>query len=170
MCGAQAASLAIRRQGTNEALTLGYSSVTAMRSFQGFDFYWQPPAPVYDPTRRSSFLRGRVPTASMPAIILRQLLRQYRREVVDNLLAVGIRSKLRPIERAAFIKEYSEKKLRTSSRPDRRLRQCGDPDRGPPGEGGISPTAVIPTSMALQEQASELDRPRAKPSSTRYKS
>jgi len=43
---------------------------------------------------------------------LRQLLRQYRRERGDNLLGVGIRSKLRPIERAAFIKEYSEKKLK----------------------------------------------------------
>jgi peptide/nickel transport system substrate-binding protein len=32
--------------------------------------------------------------------------------VVNNLLAVGIRSQLRPVERAAFIKEYSEKKYR----------------------------------------------------------
>src|SRR5213079_3130503 len=29
-----------------------------------------------------------------------------------NLLAVGIRTKLRPIERAAFIKEFSEKKYK----------------------------------------------------------
>ena len=32
--------------------------------------------------------------------------------VVDNLLGVGIRTKLRPIERAAFVKGYSEKKFK----------------------------------------------------------
>src|SRR5262249_35024653 len=32
--------------------------------------------------------------------------------VVDNLRAVGIRTKLRPIERAAFIKSYAEKTFR----------------------------------------------------------
>ena len=32
--------------------------------------------------------------------------------VVDNLLAVGIRTKLRPIERAGFIKGFSEKKYK----------------------------------------------------------
>ena len=32
--------------------------------------------------------------------------------VVDNLLAVGIRTRLRPIERAAFIKGFSEKKFK----------------------------------------------------------
>jgi len=31
---------------------------------------------------------------------------------IDNLLAVGIRTKLRPIERAAFIKEFQEKKYK----------------------------------------------------------
>ncbi len=32
--------------------------------------------------------------------------------VVDNLLAVGIRTKLRPIERAGFVKGFSEKKYK----------------------------------------------------------
>ena len=32
--------------------------------------------------------------------------------VINNLQAVGIRAKLRPLERAAFFKEYSEKKLK----------------------------------------------------------
>ena len=40
------------------------------------------------------------------------LLRQYRRGGVDNLQQVGIRCKLRPIERAAFIKGYGEKKYK----------------------------------------------------------
>ena len=32
--------------------------------------------------------------------------------MVDNLLAVGIRAKLRPIERAAYIKGYSAKQYK----------------------------------------------------------
>ena len=32
--------------------------------------------------------------------------------MLDNLLAIGIRMKLRPIERAAFIKGYAEKKFK----------------------------------------------------------
>ena len=35
-----------------------------------------------------------------------------QRCVVDNLLAVGIRTRLRPIERAAFIKGFVEKKFK----------------------------------------------------------
>jgi len=41
----QAAGLAIDCQGTNEALTLGYSEVTGNAIVpKGYDFYWQPPA------------------------------------------------------------------------------------------------------------------------------
>jgi len=35
--------------------------------------------------------------------------------VLDNLLAIGIRAKLRPLERAAFFSGYGERSLRTSS-------------------------------------------------------
>src|SRR3954449_4446566 len=48
----RAASLAIDRDGITQALTLGYSRLTG-NSFvpDTFDFYWQPPKPVYDPAK-----------------------------------------------------------------------------------------------------------------------
>src|SRR5262249_48318271 len=62
----QAANLAMDRKGINQAITLGRSHLTNSIIPESFEFYWQPPAPVCDPTR------ARQPTpdtrrASMPA-------------------------------------------------------------------------------------------------------
>jgi peptide/nickel transport system substrate-binding protein len=51
-----AASLAIDRNSINQALTLGYSQLTGSIISQTFDFYWQPPSPVYDPARAKQLL------------------------------------------------------------------------------------------------------------------
>ena len=60
----QAAGLAIDCQGTNEALTLGYSDVNGNAIVpKGFDFYWQPPAPVYDPAKARQLLAAAGPAA-----------------------------------------------------------------------------------------------------------
>ena len=111
----KAASLAIDRAGTNDALTLGYSAVTGNSIVpQGYDFYWQPPAPVFDPEQAKKLLAA----AGFPngfdagEYFCDSSYSNIGESVVDNLLAVGIRCKLRPVERAAFIKEYSEKKYR----------------------------------------------------------
>src|SRR2546428_4903208 len=53
----RAASVAIDRPGINQALTLGYSRLTGNPFVpDSFDFYWQPPAPVYDPTKAKQLL------------------------------------------------------------------------------------------------------------------
>jgi len=66
----KAASLAIDCKGTNEALTLGYSAVTGNAIVpKGYDFYWQPPAPVYDPDKAKQLLaEAGFRTVSTPAI------------------------------------------------------------------------------------------------------
>src|SRR6266567_3564965 len=53
----RAASLAIDRKTINQALTLGHSKL-AGNSFVAdmFEFYWQPPAPVYDPAKAKQLL------------------------------------------------------------------------------------------------------------------
>src|SRR5438067_8150217 len=45
----RAANLAIDRQAINQALTLGFSKLTGSLIPDSFEFYWQPPAPAFDP-------------------------------------------------------------------------------------------------------------------------
>ena len=54
-CGGRP-SLAIDRQGINDAITLGYSKITGSTIPETFDFYWQPPLPVYDPAKAKQLL------------------------------------------------------------------------------------------------------------------
>src|SRR5437764_13397815 len=53
----RAASLAIDRDGINQALTLGYSRLTGNPVVaDNYEFFWQPPAPVYDPEKAKRVL------------------------------------------------------------------------------------------------------------------
>jgi peptide/nickel transport system substrate-binding protein len=111
----RAASLAIDRQGSNEALMLGHALVSGNPLVPShYDFYWQPPAPVYDPRQAKELLKE----AGFPAGFdggeynCDSSYANVGESVVDNLLAVGIRTKMRPIERAAFIKGFSERKFK----------------------------------------------------------
>ncbi|MFL5268399.1 MAG: ABC transporter substrate-binding protein, partial [Stellaceae bacterium] len=52
----RAANLAMNRKGINDALTLGYSKLTNSIVPDTFDFYWQPPEPVYDPAKAKQLL------------------------------------------------------------------------------------------------------------------
>src|SRR5581483_10267266 len=54
----RAASLAIDREGSNTALMLGHAPVTGNPIVPAhYDFFWQPPPPVYDPQRAKALLR-----------------------------------------------------------------------------------------------------------------
>src|SRR3954451_5386187 len=52
----RAAALAIDRKGINEAITLGYSKITGSIIPYTFEYYWQPPQPVYDPAKAKQLL------------------------------------------------------------------------------------------------------------------
>src|SRR3974390_1088937 len=52
----RAASLAIDRKGIDEAITLGYSKITGSIIPYTFEYYWQPPQPVYDPPKAKHML------------------------------------------------------------------------------------------------------------------
>ena len=136
----RAASLAIDRKGINDALTLGYSLITGNPIVPDhYEFFWQPPDAGLRPgPGQAAAGRGRLSrTASTPAIII--AIRSYANigeAVLDNLQAVGIRAKLRPIERAAFIKAYRRKDVQEHHPGrSRRFRQRRDPARGASRQG-----------------------------------
>jgi peptide/nickel transport system substrate-binding protein len=113
----RAASLALDRKGINEALTLGYSLVSGNPIVpNGFDFFWQPPpaAAEYDPEKAQKLLAEAGFKSGFDAgdYYCDSSYSNIAEAAVDNLAAIGIRTKLRPVERAAFIKEYSEKKYK----------------------------------------------------------
>src|SRR5262249_35922995 len=108
-----AANLAIDRQAINQAETLGYSKITWSIIPSSFEFYWQPAGYTYDPNKarqplaRAGYARGCGARDCFDAA-----LANGGEPVVNYLNAVGIRVKLRPIERAAFFKGYAEKKFK----------------------------------------------------------
>jgi peptide/nickel transport system substrate-binding protein len=107
-----AASLAIDRATINQALTMGQSRITGSTVFPDtFEFYWQPPAPVYDPARAKQLLAAAGFPNGLDAgfYFCDSSYVNIGEAVVNNLREVGIRAKLRPIERAAFIKGFTDK-------------------------------------------------------------
>jgi len=110
----QAASLAIDRKTINQALTLGHSKITGSIIPATFAHYWQPPVPVYDSAKAKKLLTeaGYPEGFEAGEYFCDASYANVAEAVLNNLQAVGIRVKLRPLERAAFFKEYSEKKLK----------------------------------------------------------
>src|SRR5207245_1111887 len=110
----QAANLAIDRKIINEALTLGRSRLTNSIIPESFEFYWQPPAPVYEPAQAKRLLAeaGYPNGFDAGEYYTDASYSNVAEAVLDNLGQVGIRTKLRPLERAAFFKAYADKALK----------------------------------------------------------
>ncbi len=107
----QAASLAIDHKGINQALTLGHSRITGSMVPDTFEYYWKPPPPAYDPAKAKKLLAEAGYPNGFDAgdYYCDTSYSNVAETVLNNLQAVGIKSKLRPLERAAFFKGYSEK-------------------------------------------------------------
>ncbi len=106
-----AASLAIDRKSINQALTLGHSKVTGSIVPDNFEYYWQPPEPIYDPAKAKKLLveAGHPNGFDAGDYYCDVSYSNVAETVINNLQAIGIRAKLRPLERAAFFKGYSER-------------------------------------------------------------
>jgi peptide/nickel transport system substrate-binding protein len=109
-----AASLAIDRKSINEALTLGYSRLPNSIIPDTFEFFWQPPAAAYDLAKAKELLAEAGYPKGFDAgdYYCDSSYSNVGEAVLDYLQAAGIRVRLRPIERAAFIKGYAEKSFK----------------------------------------------------------
>ena len=109
-----AANLAIDHKTINQALTLGYSKITGSIIPDMFDFYWAPPPPTYDPAKAKQLLAAAGYPKGLDAgdYYCDSAYSNLAEAVLNNLQDVGIRAKLRPLERAAFFKGYAEKSFR----------------------------------------------------------
>jgi peptide/nickel transport system substrate-binding protein len=110
----QAANLAIDRKAINQALTLGRSRLSNSIIPESFEFYWQPPEPVYDPTTAKQLLveAGYPNGFDAGEYFTDSSYSNVAEAVLNNLGEVGILAKLRPLERAAFFKGYADKTLK----------------------------------------------------------
>jgi len=110
----EAARLAIDCKSISDALTLGYSPITNSIIPDTFPFYWKPPPAVYDPAKAKQLLIEAGLSGGFDAgdYYCDTSYSNVAEAVINNLQEAGIRVKLRPLERAAFFKAYSEKKLK----------------------------------------------------------
>jgi peptide/nickel transport system substrate-binding protein len=110
----QAANHAIDRQAINTAETLGFSKITGTIIPSTFEFFWQPPVHPYDPVRTKRVLAEAGYPNGFDAgdYYCDASYANLGEAVVNYLKAVGIRAQLRPLERAAFIAQNRDKKLK----------------------------------------------------------
>ena len=109
-----AANLAIDRQTINQAETLGFSKLTASMIPQSFEGYWPAPLYTHDVQRAKQLLTeaGYPNGFDAGTIFVDATIGSFAEAVAGYWGAVGIRATLRPLERAAFFKEYWEKRFK----------------------------------------------------------
>jgi peptide/nickel transport system substrate-binding protein len=160
----RAANLAIDREDINQALTLGKSNLTGSIVPNIFEYYWQPPAPTYDPAEARRLLAeaGYPKGFNAGEFNCDSSYADVAEAVLNNLQEVGIRTKLRPLERAAFFKGYAEKRLKNVIQGQSgAFGNAATRLEAFVAKGGAYVYGNYPDIDALfQEQASELDRTR----------
>ena len=109
-----AASLAIDHKTINQALALGHARITGSLIPDTFAYYWAPPAPTYDLAKAKELLAAAGYPNGFDAgdYYCDSSFANLAEAAINNLRSVGIRAKLRPLERAAFFKSFAEKGLK----------------------------------------------------------
>ena len=114
-----AANLAINRQTINESEYLGFARAASSIIPRDFQFYWPAPPYAYDPARARQLLAeaGYARGFDSGDLSTDAVYAPTAEAVVNDLRAVGIRARLRPLERAAFYKADQEKSFKNLVRP-----------------------------------------------------
>jgi peptide/nickel transport system substrate-binding protein len=109
-----AANLAIDRRALDQVRTGGLSRITGNVIPTTAEFYWTPPPPQTDRVRARHLLaEAGFPNGFDAGDYYCDMTSSDAAEaVLGDLQGVGIRAKLRPLERAAFNKSVAEKKLK----------------------------------------------------------
>src|SRR5262245_13156867 len=109
-----AANLAIDRKAINESEFLGFGKIASSIIPRDFEFYWAPPAPAYDPARAKQLLaEAGFPKGFDAVEVATDVVYAPEAEaVINGLQAVGIRARLRSLERASFYKADQEKQFK----------------------------------------------------------
>ena len=108
-----AASQAINRQAYNQAELLGLGKLSGSIIPSAFDFSWPAPAPTYNPSGAKQLLaQAGYPNGFDAGEFFCDMTFTGPESVVNDLRSVGIGVKLRPLERAAFLRAFAEKKFK----------------------------------------------------------
>ena len=109
-----AAKYALDYNTINKALTLGYSHITGSLIPENFEFYEKLAPPVYDQEKARQLLAEAGHAGGFDAgfYTCDVAYANLGEAAINYLGEVGIRARLRPLERAAFFKGYADKKYK----------------------------------------------------------
>jgi len=112
-----AANLAVDRKAINQAVTLGHSRITNSIIPSSFDGYWQPPQYPFDQAQAKKLLAeaGYANGFDAGEYHMDPSYANVQEIVAGFLLQIGIKSRLKPVERAAFWSNYADKKHKNLS-------------------------------------------------------
>ena len=105
---------AIDRAAMNQSVTLGFSRLSGSIIPQDFDFALPIPPPAYDPKRAKQLLADAGYPNGFEAgeLSTDTGFAESAEPVVNYLAGLGIRTRMRALERAAFFNQLRDKKLR----------------------------------------------------------
>ncbi|HEY2996263.1 MAG TPA: ABC transporter substrate-binding protein, partial [Methylomirabilota bacterium] len=156
-----ALNLAIDRKGFSDAEYLGYGRPAPSIIPRDFEFYWAAPPYPHDPARARALLAEAGYPKGFDAVEVATdaVFTPEAEAVINGLQSIGIRARLRPMERASFYKADQDKQFK-------RLVRVGSGAAGNAATrieafvitGGIRAYGGYPDIDALfRDQAGEMD-------------